>query len=230
MRESITSIPIRDVFEPKDGCPLCRLRDMLERRVVEYITGAAMMEPDVRIETNRLGFCGPHYEQMRGQRNRLGLALLLDSHLQELEKTALKGAPSRRGRKEGAAPLRDTATGSCFVCREVDAAMGRMVSNLCRLWEKDEDFRDLFEQQPALCLPHYRLLLDAAAELPKKSAAALAGAATTLCRDTLASLHAEIRHFCSMFDYRNSGENADFGTSRDAIERAIAFLTARSGT
>lgn len=230
MRESITSIPIRDVFAPKDGCPLCRLRDMLEKRVVEYITGAAMMEPDVRIETNRLGFCGPHYEQMRGQRNRLGLALLLDSHLQELEKTALKGSPARRGRKEGSTSLRDTATGSCFVCREVDAAMGRIVSNLCRLWEKDEDFRELFADQPALCLPHCRQLCEAAAELPKKSAAALVSASTELCRRTLTSLHQEIRHFCSMFDYRNSGENADFGTSRDAIERTIAFLTARSST
>ncbi len=227
MRDSITSIPIRDVFEPKEGCPLCRLRNRLEQRVVEYITGAAMMEPDVRIETNRLGFCGPHYEKMRGQRNRLGLALLLDSHLQDLEKTALTGALPRRNRKDGGASLRDTATGTCFVCREVDGAMARMESNLCKLWEKDKDFRELFAAQPALCLPHYRQLLEAAAELPKKSAAAFTAAATSLCRDTLTALHADIQHFCSMFDYRNSGGNADFGTSRDAIERTIAFLTAR---
>ena len=60
MREDITSIPISEVFEPQDGCPLCRLREMLEERIAVYITGAAMMEPDVRQETNRLGFCNPH--------------------------------------------------------------------------------------------------------------------------------------------------------------------------
>ena len=33
MREDITSIPISEVFEPQDGCPLCRLREMLEERI-----------------------------------------------------------------------------------------------------------------------------------------------------------------------------------------------------
>ena len=45
MREDICSIPVNEVFEPKDGCPFCRMRDMLEDRMATYITGAAMMEP-----------------------------------------------------------------------------------------------------------------------------------------------------------------------------------------
>ena len=61
MREDICSIPISEIFEPKDGCPFCRMRDMLEDRMATYITGAAMMEPDVRIETNRQGFCKDHF-------------------------------------------------------------------------------------------------------------------------------------------------------------------------
>ena len=43
MRYDITNIPVAEVFEERDGCPICRLRDQLEQRVVEYITGAAMM-------------------------------------------------------------------------------------------------------------------------------------------------------------------------------------------
>ena len=30
-------------------------------RVTEYITGAAMMEPDIREVTNVQGFCYPHF-------------------------------------------------------------------------------------------------------------------------------------------------------------------------
>ena len=52
MHDSLVTIPVSEVFEPREGCPLCRLRDTLEQRVVEYITGAAMMEPDIRIQTN----------------------------------------------------------------------------------------------------------------------------------------------------------------------------------
>lgn len=59
MRYDITNIPVGEIFEEKDGCPICRLRNKLEQRAVEYITGAAMMEPDIRMETNRLGFACP---------------------------------------------------------------------------------------------------------------------------------------------------------------------------
>ena len=81
MRESILTIPITDVFEPKCGCPICRIRDTLEQHTIEYIMGAAMMEPDVRIETNKAGFCKEHFEQMRACKNRLSLALMLHREL-----------------------------------------------------------------------------------------------------------------------------------------------------
>lgn len=41
MREDICSIPISELFEPKKGCPLCRMDRMLEDRLADYITGAA---------------------------------------------------------------------------------------------------------------------------------------------------------------------------------------------
>lgn len=37
MRDNIYTIPVSEVFEPKCGCPICRLRDTLENRCVEYI-------------------------------------------------------------------------------------------------------------------------------------------------------------------------------------------------
>ena len=46
MRYDITNIPVAEGFEEGDGCPICRLRNTLEKRAVEYITGAAMMEPE----------------------------------------------------------------------------------------------------------------------------------------------------------------------------------------
>ena len=51
MRDDICTIPVTDAFEENDGCPICRMYDTVEKRILEYIMGAAMMEPDVRIET-----------------------------------------------------------------------------------------------------------------------------------------------------------------------------------
>ena len=48
MKENLCTIPINDVFAPKCGCPMCRMEAMLEQNSVIYITGAAMMEPDIR--------------------------------------------------------------------------------------------------------------------------------------------------------------------------------------
>ena len=65
MKETIYTIPINDAYDVKCGCPICTIEKKLETESLEYIMGAAMMEPDVRLETNRLGlrqkrFCADH--------------------------------------------------------------------------------------------------------------------------------------------------------------------------
>ncbi len=228
MREDITSIPVSEVFEPKDGCPICRMRDLLEKRVAEYITGAAMMEPDVRIETNRLGFCIDHYRLILKQRNRLGVALMLESHLDELEQQVFKSTPllGVNGRKQAKNAGERGAT--CFLCKQVDWAMERMLATVCRLWENEDDFRKLFAEQPQLCLPHFtRLVGTAEACMNKKRVPEFAKVAAELSRRTLSELHGDVSHFCKMFDYRSSSEGADWGNSRDAVERSVQYLTSR---
>lgn len=229
MREDITSIPVSEVFEPRDGCPICRLRDTLEDRVVDYITGAAMMEPDVRIETNKKGFCIEHYRMLLKKRNRLGVALILETHLAEIEHQVFDGLPllgKAAGKQAASASL---AADTCFVCDKIDWAMSRMLATVCRLWETERDFRQLFDQQTGLCLPHFSLLVStAASQMNKKNAPDFAKAAAALCRKELTELRGDVSHFCKMFDYRNSGDDADWGNSRDSIERAIGWLTSRT--
>ena len=94
MQDSIYTIPISEVFEPKCGCPICSMRNTLEERCIDYILGAAMMEPDVRIVTNQKGFCRIHYDMMFTRKNRLGMALTLESHLDELKKELKDGGLS----------------------------------------------------------------------------------------------------------------------------------------
>lgn len=229
MKQDITSIPVSEVFEPRDGCPLCRMRNLLEERVVEYITGAAMMEPDVREETNKQGFCFPHYQMMLKRRNRLGVALILESHLREIRRqvfdSSLPFAKKAPGRQAHSAAK---ASESCFVCRQVDWAMERMLATVCRLWENERDFRRLFEEQPALCLPHFSLLTRTAqAEMGKKNLPDFGKACSLLASRYLDELASDVSHFCRMFDYRNSGEDADWGNSRDSVERAVWWLTSR---
>ena len=223
MREDICTIPINDVFGPKDGCPVCRMRDMLEERLSNYITGAAMMEPDVRIETNRLGFCARHFGMIRECGSRLPIALILESHLKEIEETVFPKPGQAPGKKQA-----ETAAAlgkSCFLCENIEKNMKHLFETVLKLWQTEEEFRALYREQPCLCLPHYHMLSEAAAHMPRKNRQAFLEVTSLLAGNYLRDLEKDITHFCSMFDYRN--KDGDWGNSKDAIERAIWFLTSR---
>ncbi len=226
MRYDITNIPVAEVFEEGDGCPICRLRNTLEKRAVEYITGAAMMEPDIRIETNKKGFCLHHYRQVLGQRNRLSVALTMESRLEELEKQIFSGSfigkAAKKQAKDAAAAL-----STCYVCEQMEDAMTKMLATVCRTWEGQKEFRELFERQDSLCLPHFAALVEASAgAMSKKAQPDFAKAASKLAKGYLATLREDVHHFCGMYDHSNAGNN-DWGNSKDSIERAVWYLTTR---
>ena len=213
MRSDICSIPVEEVFEPKEGCPVCRMRNMLENRMAEYITGAAMMEPEVRKVTNEKGFCLRHYKMILSRKNRLSVALMLESHLKEMEKKIKS-------------PVAKAETSRCFVCDEVERNMTALISNTLKKYESDMEFRRLFEKQETLCLPHFYELCSAAdKKMGRRFRGEFKSAAKELTLRSIESLHGDVKHFCDMFDYRNNGENADWGISRDSLERAVLFLT-----
>ena len=64
MQEKIYTIPVTEAFSKKSGCPFCALKNKLEDDERELIMGASMMEPDIRIKTNALGFCKRHFDKM----------------------------------------------------------------------------------------------------------------------------------------------------------------------
>ena len=226
MRTDICSIPVEEVFEPKDGCPLCRLYSMLEDRMLEYITGAAMMEPDVRKETNKYGFCFDHFKGMLNRRNRLGVALILDSHLAQVESDLFGGLikTGDSGRVSKINKLND----SCFVCDNIEKNFNSIVNNIFKHYENEREFRALVAEQETYCLPHYALLLSLSEKnLSRRHKDEFKKAITEIAQKNMAELRSDVRHFCDMYDYRNTGEDADWGNSKDSPERSVMFLTSK---
>ena len=84
MKERIYSIPLTDALNADCGCVMCALEEKLENDAVEYFMGASKMEPEIRIMTNKKGFCRRHLHMMEAAGSPLGLALMLDTHLEEL--------------------------------------------------------------------------------------------------------------------------------------------------
>jgi len=226
MRDDICSIPVSEVFEPKEGCPICTMQNMLEERMLEYIMGAAMMEPDVRIETNKKGFCLNHYQKMLKRRNRLSIGLIMDSHLKELKGELFPKSLFKSDPKKQAAKINEKLS-SCFVCEKIEWGMARLIDTVYRLYGHERDFRELFSKQECLCLPHYASLLDDSKKIDKRYQSEFAKECERLAFEYLKTLSNDVEHFTKMFDYRNTGEDADWGNSKDSIERAVWTLTSQ---
>ena len=229
MKETIYTIPISEAFDKKSGCPLCTLYGDLERASLEYITGAAMMEPAVRIETNKLGFCAGHFHDMLKLQNRLSVGLVLESHLEEIHKLCFQepglfggGSPER------AAATTSEAAKSCFVCSRIETFMGHYYRNILYMWKTSLDFRHLFAAQPVYCLPHLSCMLEyAKRELSKKEARDFTSSSLAVSRAYLTSLREELSAFNKSFDYR-SADTPLTENQKHSIENSIGFLTSYS--
>lgn len=221
------TIPVNEAFEasaadPTCGCPLCALARKLENDELELILGASMMEPDIRIRTNRQGFCRTHYDLMFTRKNRLGMALTLESHLAELERDIRDGG---LGGGQGNRPVRRIGEleETCYICNRVRGNFEKMADTVVYLWDTDEDFPAKLRAQPYFCLPHYRLLLQYGQKrLGKKKNPEFAAACAKVVGDYMTELRKDVSWFCKKFDYRFQDE--PWNNSKDAVERAIRFL------
>lgn len=226
MRDDICTIPVSEVFEESDGCPICRMKQTVEQHLITYILGDAMMEPDVRIETNKVGFCTEHYDKMMATRGRLQLALMLETHIKEIENEVFKKKMFNNADKK--AQKLQKVSDSCFICEKINWGMERMVETIYRCYEKERDFRELFNAQPQFCMKHFNLLI-AGADKKKmpKYVSEFKDNLTRITTNYVKSLGEDILKYCSMYDYRSAGKG-DWGNSADAVERTIEFLTGRS--
>ena len=225
MKETIVTIPINDLFAPKCGCPMCRMEAMLEEQYVEFITGDAMMEPSVRVETNKIGFCPRHFSKISQSGKKLPNALILESHLQEIIEKLM---PKKLGGKPDKKQLETIKSelSACYVCNRIERDMHHLVETVFAEWSKGGEFSELYKAQPFICLKHYQFIMSAAMGkngVPSKLLGDFHADTAELTKNYLLDLKKDISHFATMFDYRNRG--ADWGTSVDSIERSIEFLT-----
>ena len=227
MAETIYTIPINEAFDKAEDsekpiCPFCELYEMLENNALEAVMGAAMMEPDIRIETNKHGFCRGHFNRIYEKGNRLGLALILESHIAEVnEKVFKKLLFDGKGEKSEAAI--EKLEESCYLCNKIAYSLTKMYDNTIYIWETDEDFRRKFKNQRCFCLPHYKKMLQyGRSGLDKKQFIEFFEVAKGIEKKYIEELNGDVSWFCKKFDYRY--DNEPWGNAKDAVPRALDFL------
>ena len=226
--EQIFTIPVNEEFDAcrqdkSCGCPFCKLYRRLQRDELDIILGASMMEPDIRMKTNELGFCNKHFGMMLGRKRMLGMGLILESHLAEvkekLTKRSLLKDPSAASTE-----LLSKLCDDCYVCSRIKRNLDAMISTAVYLYENEDEFKVKFADQPYFCIPHYTAMVKyASKKMNKKLFREFFDSAEGVMEKYIAELNSDVSWFCKKFDYRYDEE--PWYNSKDSVQRSIKFLT-----
>lgn len=229
MKEQLYTIPVNDAFESECECPLCKMKQELEQNAIEYTLGPSYMEDDNRAMTDESGFCQKHIQDLYMQKNRLGLALILSTHMakitKDLQKLSRENTPTGKSlfKKAESSNLGAYAAKlehDCFICNRIKNTFDRYVDTIFHLYKKDADFSDKIKKSKGFCTYHYALLYDRAAEfLSKDQLETFLSDINTAYFSNMKRMQEDIEWFINKFDYRY--QNEPWKNSKDALPRAV---------
>ncbi|RHP86784.1 DUF6062 family protein [Roseburia sp. AM59-24XD] len=231
MKEQLYTIPVNDAFAVDCECPVCSMYDSLEKDAIEFTMGPSYMEDDIRMETNKIGFCTHHVKQLYKHQNRLGLALILHTHMQrtnrDLEDLLSSDKPVKKGlfakKTENASPVTEyieNLNQSCYICNRIDRIFARYLATIYHCYEHDEEFRRKFAASKGFCTKHFGMLYEGApSSLSGKRLPEFIKTLNEVYLTNMKRVTDDLEWFTDKFDYRN--EDKPWKNSKDALPRSM---------
>ena len=214
MQYHIQTAPIWDAYR-SDGCPLCRLFGTKEDKLIAQYLSDNVMDPDFRVASNNKGFCKKHIDMMYSGKNKLGLALQLETRAAALN-AMIKAPTDKKSAKKFAETLEKHR--GCVICDTLDEIMPRYYMTVAQMYFNEPEFPKLFVDA-SHCLYH-AIQLFAVAECAGKQVSAFCSSLSYSLKRDLKATESELRDFADCFDYKNAGARPD----PTSIPRAIKLL------
>ncbi|HPF55055.1 MAG TPA: DUF6062 family protein [Clostridiales bacterium] len=223
-KETVDTAVIVRHYEEAPGCPHCSFEQEADAYEIDRLLDGNMMIEDIRMETDARGFCAEHYKKLINARSRFSVAVMLESHLRELQNVYLEKNNPKKGKGSLGVKLNELDR-DCYICRRMSGHMEMFEAGVAVLWKRREDFRELFEKKGNLCIHHYaRQLAACEKELDNGTYREMSEVMFQNVRKTLDALADETKFYVSRFDYRITGADKNFGTCADVLERVDGFL------
>ena len=241
MKEQLYTIPLNDAFHTEDECPFCHIKRSLEQHSIEFVLGASQasyMEDNIRAETDRQGFCADHFHKLFVYGNRLGSALIMETHLKNLraglEKEISQYAPGKKAslfsrfskndgeEKEGNNISRwiDERESTCYICDSMKKTYDRYIDTFFEMYRKDAAFRETVKNGKGFCLKHFSdILKGAEARMNEKEKKELYDVLFPQMLNGLSRITEDVEWFQKKFDYRF--KDADWKNAKDSVQRAM---------
>lgn len=231
MKNAIYTIPVHEAFDTDCECPICYMKKTLETKAIDFTMGPSYMDDSVRAETNKVGFCSQHIQMLYENQNRLGLALMLKTHMdqtiQDLEKLSKKeenlSSPSifkKHTYKSDLISYADQLKCSCYICNSINNSIDRYIDTLFLLFKNDSEFYHKFVHSKGFCTTHYGLLYEQAPKhLKGDKLGDFIEKLNNVYLENIKRVRDDLDWFTNKFDYRYINE--PWKESKDAIPRAI---------
>jgi len=219
--KQLTYFEVLDALKEAKECPLCLLEARGVRRYLEALLYESVNDPLTRDALLRSkGYCHRHAHLLLSLESPLGTALLYQDQVNFFLRLLKQksGATSRVSWRKPHSIWKGQTI--CPVCRVQAENRRRYVSGLLRgLSEKE--MRKAFENCPALCIPHFLIMMREAASDN------LRHYILDIQQRKLSHLSYELKEFCRKYDYRFSHE--PFGSERDSWRRAVNLIVGEEG-
>lgn len=233
MKEKIYTIPVNEAFDKDTECPFCELTKKLDADILDYILGPSYMEEDIREETDKHGFCKYHYKEMFEAQNRLGVALMVSTHLKKINKDIEKVIESELSDKKGFLK-RDTdfhlqnyievLSSDCYACKRMENRMNSYVNTFCYLYKKEEEFKNKVKNGKGFCIEHFSMIVTEAKKRMKPDEfSEFMKVMVPIEKENLNRIDEELDWFIKKFDYRFNNE--PWKNSKDSLERSILKIS-----
>jgi hypothetical protein len=222
---------VHDAYRHGGECPLCLLEASAEKALLGSLQHSRAMQPDVRVRTNREGFCAEHSRKLYAGENKLALGLTAHTRLHyvileaaaALEEALRDGGKGARRAAERAAARLSGIGATCYVCGLLRQDRQRYIGTILYLWSEDPEFRPVFRSSRGFCVPHFAAMTEEAARAmrPDRLRGWLADA-SALLRGSLESLERDLHAFTQL----HQAERRTLGTDaeRTALARTLQKL------
>lgn len=231
MKEKLYTIPVNDAFDSDCECPICFMRKLLETNAIEFTMGPSYMEDDIREATSRMGFCEKHLGQLYTHQNRLGLALILKTHMDKTIKVIEKftGANAKinvpmlfkkKGENSEVVSYLEHLEETCFVCDKIEGTFDRYIATIFHLYHNEESFHQKFKNSKGFCNGHYKSLYSSAPQyLSGEELNCFIKELNMIYLENMKRVRDDVEWFIKKFDYRFTDE--PWKNSKDALPRSM---------
>jgi hypothetical protein len=223
---------VLDALRQPGGCAFCAMHKKLTDDSIGFVMGPSYMEDDVRMETDRVGFCGTCLQAMYAAQNRLGLGLMLHTHVRRMmddaEKIINTRMPAPLFKKDitGVLPRLkaklEKVDSSCYVCDKIKTTFERYIDTFFSLWAGGGEEARLVRSQESFCVPHFIRMLNHAEKLGRGKRDKFLDEILPIWNKMMRELEGDLDWFTQKFDFRFKDE--PWKNSKDALPRAIAAL------